>query len=103
MSLQSHYAIKEDDYSREVNGMHLQKEVDESHQQASRPDCIFCMSRQNLCQRTGPLTIPLLLECVTLDGLFIKCFIFLSICSEDKVIEHYKKLKGLTRGQAIVQ
>lgn len=51
-------------------------EVDESHQQASRPDCIFCMSRQNVCQRKGPLTIPLWLECVTLDGLFIKCFIY---------------------------
>lgn len=51
-------------------------EVDESHQQASRPDCIFCMSRQNMCQRKGPLSIPLWVECVTLDGLFIKCFIY---------------------------
>lgn len=25
------------------------------------------------------------------------------VCSEDKVIEHYRKLKGLTRGEAIVQ
>lgn len=28
---------------------------------------------------------------------------YLSIYSEEKVIEHYKKLIGLTRGQAIVQ
>lgn len=46
---------------------------------------------------------PLPLEWATLDGLFIVFFFYLSICSEDKVIEHYKRLKGLTRGQAIVQ
>lgn len=25
------------------------------------------------------------------------------LCSEDKVIQHYKKLKGLSRGQAIIR
>lgn len=25
------------------------------------------------------------------------------VCSEDRVIEHYIQIKGLTRGQAIVQ
>jgi len=30
-------------------------------------------------------------------------FIILLFCSEERVIEHYKLLKGLSRGQAIVQ
>lgn len=49
-------------------------EVDQSHPRASGPDGIFCMSRQNVCQRKSPLTIPLWLEWKTLDGLFITFF-----------------------------
>uniref|UniRef100_A0A3Q1BY41 FERM domain-containing protein n=1 Tax=Amphiprion ocellaris TaxID=80972 RepID=A0A3Q1BY41_AMPOC len=72
------------------------------HQQASRADCIFCMSRQNVCQRKEPShnNSSLTRKCYTW---IIHSMFYLSIYSEDKVIDHYKKLKGLTRGQAIVQ
>lgn len=68
--------------------------VHESDHQANRPDSIFREDR--MCVRE-------IVECVTRYGLFIQCYIHPSICSEDKVIEHYKKLKGVTRGEAIVQ
>lgn len=38
-------------------------EVDERHEQASGPECIFCMSRQNVCQKEDHLTlVPLWLN-----------------------------------------
>lgn len=49
LSLQLGHAIKRDDYSRKWDA--IAGKVDERHLQTNRPECIFCMSRQNVCQR----------------------------------------------------
>lgn len=76
---------------------------DENHGQASRPDRILSMNRNNVCQGRTVSPLVSVWGYVTItDGLFITAFIFLYY-SEDRVIEHYENLKGLSRGQAIVQ
>lgn len=76
--------------------MHLEDRQMRVNRGPNRTDCIFCMSSQ-IVSAEGPQQ----LQSVTLR--IIHFTFYLSFCSEDQVIEHYKKLKGLTRGEAIVK
>lgn len=71
----------------------------------SRPvgHIVFSAWADRICVKESVLSLFLWGWNVLHYGLLIKAFICPSISSEDKVIEHYKKLKGVTRGQAIVQ